>query len=161
MAKTIWSVWGILPLYGIGSVGRLAQGGAFMTSPPPVAIGKVLCGTGQPLTWIAGPCVIETHDLTLFVADALRQLADRLKLPLIFKASFDKANRTSGKSFRGPGLDAGLKTLDQVKQNIGLPVTTDLHETSQVDAVAQVGYSLQIPAALARQTDVMLAAGGT
>jgi 2-dehydro-3-deoxyphosphooctonate aldolase (KDO 8-P synthase) len=132
-----------------------------MTSPPPVAIGKVLCGTGQPLTWIAGPCVIETHDLTLFVADALRQLADRLKLPLIFKASFDKANRTSGKSFRGPGLDAGLKTLDTVKQRTGLPVTTDVHECHQCAPAAQVVDLLQIPAFLARQTDLIQAAGQT
>src|SRR6266404_4234876 len=97
----------------------------------PVAIGNVLCGPGQPLLWIAGPCVIESHDLTLHIADTLKQLAERLDLQLIFKASFDKANRTSGKSFRGPGLYEGLKTLDAVKRRTGLPVTTDLHETHQ------------------------------
>src|SRR5262245_17555641 len=99
-----------------------------MTPNEPVAIGAVRCGPGQPLLWVLGPCVIESHDLTLRIADTLRQLADRLELPLIFKASFDKANRTSNKSFRGPGLHEGLKTLDAVKHRTGLPVTTDIHE---------------------------------
>src|SRR5205085_3978937 len=96
-----------------------------------VSIGDVVCGPGRPLVWIAGPCVIESHDLTLRIADELRGLADRLDLPLIFKASFDKANRTSGKSFRGPGLEEGLRTLEAVKRRTGLPVTTDVHETHQ------------------------------
>jgi 2-dehydro-3-deoxyphosphooctonate aldolase (KDO 8-P synthase) len=126
-----------------------------------VAIGDVQCGKGRPLVWIAGPCVIESHDLTLRVADTLRRLADRLKLPLIFKSSFDKANRTSGKSFRGPGLHEGLKTLDAVKRKTWLPVTTDIHETSQVGAAAEVCDLLQIPAFLARQTDLIQAAGRT
>src|SRR6516162_10236684 len=99
-----------------------------MAVAQPVAIGNVVCGPGQPLTWIAGPCVIESHDLTLSIAETLKQLADRLTLPLIFKASFDKANRTSGKSFRGPGLDEGLRTLEAVKRQTGLPVVTDIHE---------------------------------
>ncbi|HEV3259307.1 MAG TPA: 3-deoxy-8-phosphooctulonate synthase, partial [Gemmataceae bacterium] len=129
--------------------------------PPiqPVAIGNVVCGPGQPLLWIAGPCVIESHDLTLRIADTLRDLAERLALPLVFKASFDKANRTSGKSFRGPGLREGLKTLDAVKRRTGLPVTTDIHETAQVQAVAEVCDLLQVPAFLARQTDLVQAAG--
>lgn len=122
-------------------------------------VGKHSCGAGRPLLWIAGPCVIESHDFTLQVADVLAELAERRRLPLVFKASFDKANRTSGKSFRGPGLQEGLKTLDAVKQRTGLPVTTDLHETSQVEAAAQVVDLLQIPAFLARQTDLVLAAG--
>lgn len=126
-----------------------------------VAIGNVVCGTGQPLVWIAGPCVIESHDLTLAIADRLRQMADRLALPLIFKASFDKANRTSGKSFRGPGLHEGLKTLETVKRRTGLPVTTDIHEMSHPEVVAQVCDLLQIPAFLARQTDLLQAAGRT
>ncbi len=117
------------------------------------------CGAEQPLLWIAGPCVIESYDLTLSIAETLAGFSDRLGFQLIFKASFDKANRTSGKSFRGPGLHEGLKTLDAVKQQLGLPVTTDLHETSQVTAVAQVCDLLQIPAFLARQTDLVLAAG--
>src|SRR5438270_13538511 len=99
---------------------------------------RVVCGPGQPLTWILGPCVIESHDLTLRIADTLAGLADRLRLPVVFKASFDKANRSSGKSFRGPGLDEGLKTLAAVKQRTGLPITTDIHETHQVEPVAAV-----------------------
>jgi 2-dehydro-3-deoxyphosphooctonate aldolase (KDO 8-P synthase) len=126
-----------------------------------VAIGDVQCGKGRPLVWIAGPCVIESYDLTLSVADTLRRLADRLKLPLVFKSSFDKANRTSGKSFRGPGLHEGLKTLDAVRRKTGLPVTTDVHETSQVGPAAEVCDLLQIPAFLARQTDLIQAAGRT
>jgi 2-dehydro-3-deoxyphosphooctonate aldolase (KDO 8-P synthase) len=132
-----------------------------MTSVQTVAIGSVLCGPGQPLLWIAGPCVIESHDLTLRIAERLRELAQRLALPLVFKASFDKANRTSGKSFRGPGLQAGLRTLEAVKSRTGLPVTTDIHECHQAAAVAEVCDLLQIPAFLARQTDLIQAAGRT
>jgi 2-dehydro-3-deoxyphosphooctonate aldolase (KDO 8-P synthase) len=105
--------------------------------------------------------VIESHDLTLQIAENLRTLGDRLGLPLIFKASFDKANRTSSKSFRGPGLQEGLKTLEAVKQRTGLAVTTDIHECYQVSAVAQVCDLLQVPAFLARQTDLVQAAGRT
>jgi 2-dehydro-3-deoxyphosphooctonate aldolase (KDO 8-P synthase) len=121
----------------------------------------VACGPGRPLMWILGPCVIESHDLTLRIADTLAGLGERLKLPIVFKASFDKANRTSGKSFRGPGLDEGLRTLATVRQRTGLPVTTDIHETHQVEAVAEVCDLLQVPAFLARQTDLVLAAGRT
>jgi 2-dehydro-3-deoxyphosphooctonate aldolase (KDO 8-P synthase) len=126
-----------------------------------VAIGSVVCGPGHPLLWIAGPCVIESHDLTLRIADRLAELAARLKLPLVFKASFDKANRTSGKSFRGPGLAQGLRTLAAVKEHTGLPVTTDLHECHQAVPVAEVCDLLQVPAFLARQTDLIQAAGRT
>ncbi len=127
----------------------------------PVSIGALKCGKGQPILWIAGPCVIESHDLTLFIADRLRSYSDRLGFPLIFKASFDKANRSSGKSFRGPGLQEGLKTLDTVRQRLDIPVTTDIHECHQVEAVAQVCAVLQVPAFLARQTDLVLAAAQT
>jgi 2-dehydro-3-deoxyphosphooctonate aldolase (KDO 8-P synthase) len=130
-----------------------------MPSAQPVTVGNAVCGPGRPLLWILGPCVIESHDLTLRIADALRDLSERLRLPLVFKASFDKANRTSGKSFRGPGLHEGLKTLDAVKRRTGLPVTTDVHETAQVAAVAEVCDLLQVPAFLARQTDLVQAAG--
>jgi len=126
-----------------------------------VSIGKTLCGPGQPLLWILGPCVIESHDLTLRIADTLKKLADQLKLPLVFKASFDKANRSSGKSFRGPGLQEGLRTLDAVKQRTGLPVTTDVHERAQAGAIAEVCDLLQVPAFLARQTDLLFAVGAT
>lgn len=131
--------------------------------PPanPVRIGDYQCGTGRPLLWILGPCVIESHDLTLSIADTLRGLGDRLNIPIVFKASFDKANRSSGKTFRGPGLVEGLNTLDAVKRRTGLPVVTDIHETHQVAAVAQVCDLLQIPAFLARQTDLVQAAGAT
>jgi 2-dehydro-3-deoxyphosphooctonate aldolase (KDO 8-P synthase) len=125
----------------------------------PVRIGNIVCGRGQPLFWILGPCVIESHDLTLWIAERLAELGRRYKLPLVFKASFDKANRTSGKSFRGPGMKEGLKTLAAVKQKTGLPVTTDIHELHQVGPVAEVCDLLQIPAFLARQTDLIEAAG--
>src|SRR5262245_9719968 len=102
--------------------------GSEMDAGRTVTIGDVVCGAGQPLVWIAGPCVIEPHGLTLEIAERLREMAERLEVPLIFKASFDKANRTSGKSFRGPGLEEGLRTLEMVKRRTGLPVTTDIHE---------------------------------
>jgi 2-dehydro-3-deoxyphosphooctonate aldolase (KDO 8-P synthase) len=126
-----------------------------------VAIGNVTIGPGRPLAWICGPCVIESHELTLRIADALAELAGRLGLPLIFKASFDKANRTSGQSFRGPGLQEGLKTLEAVKRRTGLPVTTDVHEIHQAGPVAEVCELLQVPAFLARQTDLILAVAAT
>src|SRR5258708_600524 len=126
-----------------------------------VRIAGRACGFKQPLLWIAGPCVIESYDLTLFIAEKLAGYSDRLGCQIVFKASFDKANRTSGKSFRGPGLQEGLKTLEEVKRKVGLPVTTDLHECHQVEAVAEVCELLQIPAFLARQTDLVLAAGKT
>ncbi len=126
-----------------------------------VQIGEAVCGTGQPLLWILGPCVIESHELTLRIAETLAELAAKLSIPVVFKASFDKANRTSGKSFRGPGVREGMKTLAAVKQRTGLPLLTDVHETSQIEAVAEVCDVLQIPAFLARQTDLVLAAGRT
>jgi 2-dehydro-3-deoxyphosphooctonate aldolase (KDO 8-P synthase) len=125
----------------------------------PVPIGPVSCGGGQPLLWILGPCVIESHDLTLWTADRIAEIARTYNLPVIFKASFDKANRNSGKSFRGHGLKEGLKTLAAVKQKTGLPITTDVHEVPQVGPVAEVADLLQVPAFLARQTDLIEAAG--
>jgi 2-dehydro-3-deoxyphosphooctonate aldolase (KDO 8-P synthase) len=125
----------------------------------PVRIGNVVCGRGQPLLWILGPCVIESHELTLWIADRLAEMAHDYQLSVVFKASFDKANRSSGKSFRGPGLKEGLKTLAAVKQRTGLPVTSDVHEVHQVGPVAEVCDLLQIPAFLARQTDLIEAAG--
>jgi 2-dehydro-3-deoxyphosphooctonate aldolase (KDO 8-P synthase) len=126
-----------------------------------VRVGNYECGGGRALLWIAGPCVIETHDSTLAIADELRKIADRLRLNLVFKASFDKANRTSNKSFRGPGLHNGLKTLEAVKKQTGLPVTTDVHESHQAAPVAEVCDLLQVPAFLARQTDLIFACGST
>ena len=130
-----------------------------MTTPVPVGPHRV--GGGSPLLWIAGPCVIESRDHCLGVAEAVRRIADQLGVPMVFKASFDKANRSSGKSFRGVGLDAGLRVLDEVRQATGLPVTTDVHEVAHCGPAAEVCEVLQIPAFLARQTDLILAAAAT
>lgn len=127
----------------------------------PAQIGPYTVGRGQPLLVIAGPCVIETEELTLSIAEHLRLLADRLSVSLVFKASFDKANRTSLDSFRGVGLEQGLAILDRVKQATGLPVTTDIHEVCQAVPAGRVCDLLQIPAFLARQTDLLVAAAQT
>jgi 2-dehydro-3-deoxyphosphooctonate aldolase (KDO 8-P synthase) len=121
----------------------------------------IRCGVGEPLLWMAGPCVIESRELTLSIADILAALSRRLRLPLVFKASFDKANRSSGKSFRGPGMEAGLRVLDEVKRQTGLPVITDVHERDQVGPAAEVCDILQVPAFLARQTDLVQDVGRT
>src|SRR5262245_28691411 len=110
----------------------VAHGGNAMPQQRTVSVGGVTIGAGRPLAIIAGPCVIESHDLTMRVAESLAQAAAELEFPLIFKASFDKANRTSGSSFRGPGLREGLKTLSAVKRATGLPLTTDIHEEHQI-----------------------------
>lgn len=122
---------------------------------------SITFGLAQPLVLIAGPCVIENEELTLSIATELAAICKRLEIPLVFKASFDKANRTSSSSFRGLGMERGLEILHTVKQNLGLPVTTDVHESAQVPAVAEVCDLLQIPAFLARQTDLLLAAAKT
>ena len=132
-----------------------------MPTTSSVRIGNTVCGPGQPLLWIAGPCVIESRELTLSIARELAAMADQLRLPIVFKASFDKANRSSGNSFRGPGLEEGLRTLEEVKRQTGLPVTTDIHECHHAEPAAQVCDLLQIPAFLARQTDLLQAAGRT
>ena len=132
-----------------------------MTTPNPVVIGPARIGRGGPLALIAGPCVMEPGDLTLRIAARLAELRDELGIPVVFKASFDKANRTSGGSFRGPGVEEGLRTFERVKAETGLPVTTDVHESDQCGPVAEVVDLLQIPAFLARQTDLLLAAAAT
>jgi 2-dehydro-3-deoxyphosphooctonate aldolase (KDO 8-P synthase) len=113
------------------------------------------------LLLIAGPCVIESPELTLSIAERLRRIVAGLPVQLVFKASFDKANRTSAEAFRGAGLEEGLAVLAEVKRRTGLPVTTDLHESSQAARVAEVCDLLQIPAFLARQTDLLVAAART
>lgn len=118
-------------------------------------------GDGYPLALIGGPCVIESEDFTLKMAEGIRNVCDRLHIPLIFKSSFDKANRTSIDSFRGQDLDIGLKILQRVKDDIGVPVLTDIHESYQAEVVAEVVDVLQIPAFLCRQTDLLLAAAAT
>ena len=110
-------------------------------------------GPDKPLFLIAGPCVIESMQLQLDVAGQLKDITDRLRIPFIFKSSFDKANRTSGSSFRGPGMEQGLKVLAEVKRQIGVPVLTDVHEYTPMDEVASVVDVLQTPAFLCRQTD--------
>lgn len=127
----------------------------------PVQIGPYRCGAGQPLLVIAGPCVIEDEEHTLSMATQLKGLADALSLQLVFKASFDKANRTSFRAFRGPGLAEGLRILKAVAAETGLPVTTDIHQADQAEAAAEVCDLLQIPAFLCRQTDLLLAAART
>ncbi|WP_439540439.1 3-deoxy-8-phosphooctulonate synthase [Sphingomonas sp.] len=126
-----------------------------------VRIGRLTVEPGGPLFVVAGPCVIESADHALGVAETLARIGDRLDLPLVFKSSFDKANRTSGTSPRGPGLDEGLAMLARVQRETGLPVLTDVHETVQVGAVAEVADIVQIPAFLSRQTDLLRAAAAT
>ena len=132
-----------------------------MTPHLPALIGPHRCGPGEPLLVIAGPCVIEQESLCLSIATKLAELAARLPIQVVFKASFDKANRTSGTAFRGPGIDDGLRVLERVRQRTGLPVTTDVHLPEQATAAGQVCDLLQIPAFLCRQTDILLAAAAT
>src|SRR6478672_4017347 len=115
--------------------------------------------TGSPLFLIAGPCVIESESHALKMAEAIKAVADKLKVPYIFKASYDKANRTSLQSFRGPGIEQGLRILEKIKKEAGVPVLTDVHEPKDVPAVADAVDVVQIPAFLCRQTDMLVAAG--
>jgi 2-dehydro-3-deoxyphosphooctonate aldolase (KDO 8-P synthase) len=127
----------------------------------PAQIGSYRCGAGEKLLVIAGPCVIENEALTLSIAERLGQVTRQLPVQIVFKASFDKANRTSLEAYRGAGMEEGLRVLDRVAQATGLPVTTDIHESQQADAAAQVCTLLQIPAFLSRQTDLLTAAART
>ena len=127
----------------------------------PAQIGPYEVGLGRPLLLIAGPCVLETEELALRIATRLKEIASTRPVSLVFKASFDKANRTSGDSFRGLGLEAGLAMLDAVRRATGLPVTTDIHESHHAEPAAAVCDVLQIPAFLARQTDLLAAAAAT
>jgi 2-dehydro-3-deoxyphosphooctonate aldolase (KDO 8-P synthase) len=122
---------------------------------------NLIIGEGQPLALIAGPCVIESEDFTLKMAAEIRQICERLQIPLIFKSSFDKANRTAIDSFRGQAIEEGLAVLQRVKDEIDVPVLTDIHESYQASIVAEVVDVLQIPAFLCRQTDLLLAAAKT
>lgn len=126
-----------------------------------ISIGAVQIGASVPLVVIAGPCVLESAEHALKMARALVESARRLEIGLVFKASFDKANRTSTASFRGPGETEGLEILANIKKETGLPILTDVHETRQVDDVAAVADCLQIPAMLCRQTDLIQAATQT
>ena len=123
------------------------------------SIGKIKFGVGAPLFLIAGPCVIESEGHAMMMAEKLAAVASELGVPYIFKASYDKANRSSVASYRGPGLKSGLKILAKIKKKTGLPVLTDVHQASEVEAAAEVCDILQIPAFLSRQTDLLVAAG--
>jgi 2-dehydro-3-deoxyphosphooctonate aldolase (KDO 8-P synthase) len=121
----------------------------------------VIVGGGRPFALIAGPCVIESRDLCREVAATAKSVCDSLGIPYIFKASYDKANRTSGASFRGQGMYAGLEILAGIREEFGVPVLTDVHDAAQCATVAEAVDILQIPAFLSRQTDLLLAAGET
>ena len=118
-------------------------------------------GGGEPLVLLAGPCVLEGFEHSLMIGRGIKEITDRLGIPYVFKASFDKANRSAFHSFRGPGLEEGVKILGKIRDELGVPVVTDIHETCQADTVAKVADVLQIPAFLSRQTDLLYAAAQT
>jgi len=126
-----------------------------------VRIADIAIGGTSPLALIGGPCVIEGRDQVLHIATEVAQMCESAGVPLVFKASFDKANRTSLDGFRGPGIDEGLDILAQVREQVGVPVTTDIHEPWQAERVASVVDLIQIPAFLCRQTDLIVAAAAT
>jgi 2-dehydro-3-deoxyphosphooctonate aldolase (KDO 8-P synthase) len=121
-----------------------------------VKIGSVAIGGGKPLVLIAGPCVIENRSMVLKIAQSIKEITSRLSIPYIFKASYDKANRTSIKSFRGPGLVKGLEILKEIKKELALPILSDVHGIEEVDRASAVLDVLQIPAFLCRQTDLLV-----
>ena len=127
----------------------------------PIQLGDISIGGGSPFVLIAGPCVIESEQHCSDLAGRLTDIARRMRVPFIFKASYDKANRTSIRSFRGPGLDEGLRILASVKSQFGVPILTDIHQPAHADAAAGVADVLQIPAFLCRQTDLLVAAAKT
>jgi 2-dehydro-3-deoxyphosphooctonate aldolase (KDO 8-P synthase) len=128
---------------------------------PSVQLGDITLGDGRPLVLIAGPCVIESEAHASELAGRLVEIAQRAGVPFVFKASYDKANRTSGRSFRGPGLDEGLRVLAGIKSRYAVPILTDIHEPAQARPAADVADILQIPAFLSRQTDLIVAAAKT
>lgn len=135
-----------------------------MSSPSQVTtidIGPVEIGPGAPLALIAGPCVIESREHTLRMAEEIQRIAANARVPLIFKASYDKANRSSLESFRGPGLEAGLQILGEIRESLGVPVTSDIHDVSEAEPAGKVLDLIQIPAFLCRQTDLLTAAAAT
>jgi len=132
-----------------------------MTAPREIELGKLRLGAGNPLFLIAGPCVIESEARAREMAEKVAKIASNCGVPYIFKASYDKANRSSVKAFRGPGLKEGLRILGKIKSDLNLPILTDIHEPSHAQPAAEVCDILQIPAFLARQTDLLLAAAKT
>src|SRR5271155_804936 len=132
-----------------------------MNSVREISLGTLRLGGGNPLFLIAGPCVIESETHARNMAERVARIAADAGVPYIFKASYDKANRSSIKAFRGPGLGEGLRILAKIKSDLHLPILTDIHDASQAAPAAEVADILQIPAFLARQTDLLLAAGKT
>lgn len=132
-----------------------------MTAGKEISLGSLRLGGGNPLFLIAGPCVIESQIHALVMAEKIAKIAAEAGVPYIFKASYDKANRSSLKAFRGPGLKEGLRILAKIKSELKLPILTDIHDVSQAEPAAEVCDVLQIPAFLARQTDLLIAAGKT
>jgi 2-dehydro-3-deoxyphosphooctonate aldolase (KDO 8-P synthase) len=126
-----------------------------------VRIGNVTIGGGNPLVFIAGPCVIEDEASTLYVAERLKEYSEELAMPIVFKSSYDKANRTSIHSYRGPGIKEGLRILERVRREFGMPVISDVHSVEEVGIASEVLDSIQIPAFLCRQTDLVVAASRT
>ncbi len=126
-----------------------------------VRVGEIRIGKGNPLVLVAGPCVIEDESVVMEVAETLKGLCQRLKIPLIFKASYEKDNRSSEKNYRGPGLKEGLRILSKVKERFGLPVLSDVHRMEDVDQVQEVLDVIQIPAFLCQQTSLLLKAGAS
>jgi 2-dehydro-3-deoxyphosphooctonate aldolase (KDO 8-P synthase) len=126
-----------------------------------VPVGDLVVGGGAPLALIGGPCVIESREHAIDMALAIKAIASHAGVPYVFKASFDKANRTSIRSYRGPGLDAGLSVLAEVRSRANVPILTDIHEPWQADRAAEVADILQVPAFLCRQTDLLVAAART
>jgi 2-dehydro-3-deoxyphosphooctonate aldolase (KDO 8-P synthase) len=132
-----------------------------MTATSEISLGCLRLGAGNPLFLIAGPCVIESESHTRTMAECVSKIASDCGVPYIFKASYDKANRSSVKAFRGPGLAEGLRILAKIKSDLHLPILTDIHDASQAAPAAEVADILQIPAFLARQTDLLIAAAKT
>src|SRR6202163_4237497 len=132
-----------------------------MNTTREIALGALRLGGGNPLFLIAGPCVIESEMHARMMAEKISKIAADAGVPYIYKASYDKANRSSVKAFRGPGLQEGLRILGKIKSELKLPILTDIHDPSQAEAAAEVCDVLQIPAFLARQTDLLIAAGKT
>ncbi len=126
-----------------------------------VTVGNYKVGQGCPMLLMAGPCVLEGYERSLMIGRRAKSIADKLGMPYVFKASFDKANRSSYNSFRGPGLKEGLAILAQIKKDLGVPIVTDIHEPAQAEPVAEVADILQIPAFLCRQTDLVYQAAKT
>lgn len=130
-----------------------------MTPVREIVVGSVRIGGGAPLALIAGPCVIESEAHAMMLAERLKQIAAAAGVPFIYKASYDKANRSSVESYRGPGVAEGLRVLGQIKAKLGVPILTDVHDASQVEAAAKVADVIQVPAFLSRQTDLLVAVG--